>query len=776
VTEPRGGTIGALRSTFEHAAVGVAHVALDGRFLRVNRKLCDILGYTNEELLQKRFQELTYGDDLATDLELLRRAVGGEIATFAMEKRYIRGNGEIIWADLTVSVVRDAAHRPQYCVSIITDITPRKRIEDALRESEERLGLALDAGKLGSWSLDLTSESFEISDHGKALFGLLPDAAFTYGTLLSMIHPADVEAKVAAVQQSVTSGSDYEFELRTIWPDGSLHWIMARGRPIYDGDGRPLRMAGVFLDTTERNRAREELEQRNDTLEAHYAAIFEHTTAGLLLFSVTKDDRFVYDAVNPAHEKATGRTAAELVGKTAYDLFPRELSDRLYERYRRCRDTRTPITYEDTYPYPAGTQIVQATVVPIVNGEGQVTKLLVSAHDLTERKATEEALRQSQKMEAIGLLTGGVAHDFNNLLTSVLGNLELVMRQSTDQTVRRLLDRARQGAERGAKLTQQLLAFARKQRLERKAVDLNRVIAGMTDMLRATIGATIRIETLPGKELWPAMVDVNQLDLAILNLAINARDAMPNGGVLSIKAENMRVAREGHPAELAIGDYVMISLADNGLGMSEEVRAKAFEPFFTTKQAGRGSGLGLSQVYGIARQLGGGVEINSRPGGGTTVRLYLPRTEQEAAQEPFRVSETIDRSKHHPARILVVDDDAGVREFVVSGLASFGYEVIEAVDGEHALDILGRDAAIDLLLIDYAMPEMNGAELLYQVRRQRPHLKALFITGYAPDALVDGEIDGAAVVRKPFKLAELVATLRAVLSDGAVTHALRGRP
>src|SRR5215469_5617073 len=372
VTEPRGGTIGALRSTFEHAAVGVAHVALDGRFLRVNRKLCDILGYKNEELLQKRFQELTYGDDLATDLELLRRAVGGEIATFAMEKRYIRGNGEIIWADLSVSIVRDAADRPQYCVSIITDITPRKRIEDALRESEQRLGLALDAGKLGSWSLDLTSESFEISDHGKALFGLLPGAALTYGTLLSMIHPADVEAKVAAVQQSVTSGNDYEFELRTIWPDGSLHWMMARGRPIYDGEGRPLRMVGVFLDTTERNQAREELEQRNDTLEAHYAAIFQHTTAGLILFSVTKDDRFVYDAVNPAHEKATGRTAAELIGKTAYDLFPRELSDRLYERYRRCRDTRTPITYEDTYPYPAGTQIVQATVVPIVNGEGQV--------------------------------------------------------------------------------------------------------------------------------------------------------------------------------------------------------------------------------------------------------------------------------------------------------------------------------------------------------------------------------------------------------------------
>jgi PAS domain S-box-containing protein len=797
VAQHRGGTLGALRSTFDHAPVGVAHVALDGRFLHVNRKLCDILGYPRAELLRRRFQELTYRDDLEPDLALLGRAIAGEIATFSIEKRYIRGDGALIWAELTVSVVRDAADRAQYCISIISDITARKRTEEALRESEQRLGLALEAGKLGSWSLDLDSQAFTLSERGKALFGLSPDAELAYSTVLSMIHPDDRRSTLAAVERSVAGGSDYEVEYRVIWPDGSVHWVMARGHPIYDGDRRPLRVVGALLDTTERNQAREELQLLNDTLErrvrqrtrelqnevdertraeeaqrasdARYAAVFEHTAAGLILLSVTPDDRFVYEAVNPSHEKASGRTAADVIGKTPHDVFPRELGDRLAARFRRCRDTGVPISYEDTYPYPIGARINQSTAVPIRDADGCIAKILISTHDLTERKATEEALRQSQKLEAIGLLTGGVAHDFNNLLTSVLGNLELMARRSVDPAFRRLLDGATRAAQRGAKLTEQLLAFARKQRLERKAIDLDRLVAGMTEMLVSTIGATIRIETAPGQGLWPAMVDVNQLELVILNLAINARDAMPSGGVLSIGTENLRVSRDGRPAGLAIGDYIVLSLADNGTGMSEEVKAKAFEPFFTTKQVGRGSGLGLSQVYGIVRQLGGGVDIDSRPGGGTTVRVYLPRAAR-APQEPRGTGERVDLSPPQSARILVVDDDGGVREFVASCLTSFGYDVIEAVDAKHALDIVGRDGGIDLVLIDYAMPEMNGAELLYQVRRQRPQLKALFITGYAPDAFIDDEIDGVAVLRKPFKLAELSSRLRAALGDVPAAH------
>jgi PAS domain S-box-containing protein len=506
---------------FEHAPVGLAHVALDGRILRVNRKLCDFLGYTRDELKRQRVHDITYRDDLRPDLVLAGRAIAGEITTYRIEKRYIRGNGEIAWADITVSLLRDARDRPQYFMSIVSDITARKRAEEALRKSEQQLALTL-----------------------------------------------------------------------------------------------------------------EKLQQCNDTLKACYAAVFEHTTAALVLLSITPDDRFVYEAVSSAYERTSGRKAAEFLGKTHYDLFPHDLADRLVEHFRLCRDMGAPIPYEDAFPYPAGTHMIQATVIPIRGAGGRITKILVSKHDLTERMATEEARRQSQKMEALELLTGEVAHDFSNLLTVIQSNLQLMARRADNSTFRQLLDGATGAAERGAKLTRQLLDFTRRQRLERQPIDLNRLVAGMTDLLLSTIGATIRIETLPGKELWPAMVDANQLELVILNLAINARDAMPNGGVLSIKVENVHISRGGQPRNLAAGDYVMLSLADNGTGMSEEVKARAFEPFFTTKPVGRGSGLGLSQVYGIALQLGGSVEIDSRLGMGTTVRVYLPRAEQPSPREP----------------------------------------------------------------------------------------------------------------------------------------------
>jgi CheY-like chemotaxis protein len=366
-------------------------------------------------------------------------------------------------------------------------------------------------------------------------------------------------------------------------------------------------------------------------------------------------------------------------------------------------------------------------------------------------------------MEAIGQLTGGVAHDFNNLLTAVLGNLELLTQRLSGPQHIALIDAAMRAADRGAKLTQQLLAFARRQRLEPKPADLNHLVLGMRDMLVSTIGATIRIETALSPGLWPAMLDVNQTELMLLNLAINARDAMPEGGTLTIASGQLSVGpKERRPGELAPGDYVLLSVADSGTGMCDEVRERAFEPFFTTKEVGMGSGLGLSQVYGIARQLGGGVEIESQTGAGTVVRVFLPRADvalAAAEDVPAAAAEPVGPGS---ARILVVDDDPEVRELVVSCLASFGYAAVDAPDARRALDIID-EAPPDLLLVDFAMPEMNGAELVRRARRDRPRLKAMFMTGYAQTAPFDGEIDGIAVLRKPFKLRELAAKLDAAL-------------
>jgi PAS domain S-box-containing protein len=660
-----------------------------------------------------------------------------------------------------------------------------------LNDSERRLKLALEAGKIGSWQLDLVTGVLEACKQCKAHYGLDADADFTYPWLLSLVHPADRGIRQRALREALLNGGEYACEYRARWADGSVHWLSARGQVVEDEAGRPLRVIGVLFDVTERKRREEELRRVNVGLEksmrlrmrqleseveeraraqaaeraseARYAAVFQHTSAGIILLNVTPDGRFIYEAVNPTHERLTGVPAVEYVGLTSYDLFPRDLADRLVGHYRRAVETGAPFSYEETFPYRAGTRVLQGTAVPIRDADGVITKVVISTHDLTERKRVEEAQRQGQKMEAIGQLTGGVAHDFNNLLTAVLGNLELLTQRLSGPQHIALIDAAMRAADRGAKLTQQLLAFARRQRLEPKPADLNHLVLGMRDMLVSTIGATIRIETALSPGLWPAMLDVNQTELMLLNLAINARDAMPEGGTLTIASGQLSVGpKERRPGELAPGDYVLLSVADSGTGMCDEVRERAFEPFFTTKEVGMGSGLGLSQVYGIARQLGGGVEIESQTGAGTVVRVFLPRADvalAAAEDVPAAAAEPVGPGS---ARILVVDDDPEVRELVVSCLASFGYAAVDAPDARRALDIID-EAPPDLLLVDFAMPEMNGAELVRRARRDRPRLKAMFMTGYAQTAPFDGEIDGIAVLRKPFKLRELAAKLDAAL-------------
>jgi len=719
-----------LRATFEQAALGLAHVALDGRWLRVNAKLCDIMGYSREEIVRLTFQDLTHPDDLDENLALKQRLIDGEIPTYHMEKRYIRKDGATIWANLTVSLVRDGEGRPHFFFSVVEDITERKKAQEALRESEQRLSIALEAGRLGSWELDLLGGSFTASDTCKAYFGREPTADFTFEDLQSAVHGDDEPVVRQTLARAIATGKDCQIEFRNLWPDGSTHWIQLRGQAVLDGAARPMRMVGVVLDVTEGRRAEEGLHRLNEILEervrertrqleseiderrraeealraseARYAAVFEHTTASILLLSVEPGDRFVCEAVNPTHLRATGRTLAEYLGTTAYDLYPHELAERITARYRQCIASGGPVIYEDAFDYPTGKRVMQGTVVAIRDADGRVGKLLISTRDITEQKQAEEALRQSQKMEAIGQLTGGVAHDFNNLLTALLGNLERLAARVTGAKEVEFLQGAMQAAQRGAKLTEQLLAFARKQHLQLESIRLDRLITGIRNMLEITIGATVRIEIILGDDLWPALVDANQIELVILNLAINARDAMPAGGVLTIRAENRGAV--GSDSR----DYVVLSVGDTGLGMTEEVRMRAFEPFFTTKEPGKGSGLGLSQVYGIVRQLGGHVEIDSAPAKGTTIRVYLPRA-AKASAEPVHEAAPPSVADDARAKILVVDDDRHVRDLVVSCLVDSGHEVVAAPDGQAALDLLSKGLAVDLLVTDFAMPERRRA-------------------------------------------------------------------
>jgi signal transduction histidine kinase len=386
------------------------------------------------------------------------------------------------------------------------------------------------------------------------------------------------------------------------------------------------------------------------------------------------------------------------------------------------------------------------------------------SEQMSERERAEAALRQAQRAEAVGQLTGGVAHDFNNLLTVLIGNIELIQNSATsDPKLTERLRAMRAAAERGAVLTGHLLAFARRQPLLPRAVDLNAVVTGMQDLLESAVGHRVQIETRLEPGLWAAMVDPTQIELVILNLVINARDAMPNGGIVTIQTDNCRRDAPARPEEPAAGDYVVVKVIDVGTGMTPEVQAKAFEPFFTTKPPGAGSGLGLSQVFGTARQLGGDVQIDSFPGKGTTVSVFLPRAVARAERSSVRPAEPDEQRASH-AVVLAVDDDAAVRTTTADILKGLGYGVLQADSGEAALELLDQEGMIDVLLTDVVMTGMSGPELARRARQSQPRLPIVFISGYADPASIAMDVLLHPLVRKPFRPAELRCQIEAALA------------
>ena len=514
---------------------------------------------------------------------------------------------------------------------------------------------------------------------------------------------------------------------------------------------------------------------------------------------------------NPGAERLTGWREDEVLGKTA-DFFytPEERARGVPEqemkraaRNGRAADDRQHLRKDGTRFFASG------LMMPLRNGGGRLLGYLKVLRDRTlehqarealergvaertaelaatnrqllaqieERERVEAALRQMQRLEAVGQLTSGVAHDFNNLLTVISGNIGILERAleapGVDPRLRQRLGYMKDAATRGAKLTAQLLAFSRRQRLESRAVDLNGIVAGMRGLLQSSMGGSIQLTMKLQPCLWPALVDPTQIELVILNLAINARDASPVGGELIVETANVSLREPAsRPEEPCPGDYVMVAVTDHGSGMAPEVLARAFEPFFTTKEVGKGSGLGLAQVYGFAKQSGGGVRIDTRVGAGTSIKVYLPRAAGDVIEPesppPAPVSE---RSGQMRRCILLVDDDTDVREVTAAILAERGYEVIEAGSGGAALDVLDREGArLDLMLMDYAMPGMNGSEVAREAHAKLPSLPVLFLTGYA-DFSAFKEVGDDCIVSKPFREEDLLARVAAIIGAGAQERA-----
>ena len=477
---------------------------------------------------------------------------------------------------------------------------------------------------------------------------------------------------------------------------------------------------------------------------------------------------------NPGAERIKGYKREEIIGQHFSRFYAeQDQADRVPQRALETAARTGKHEMEGWRVRKDGTLFWASVVINAIHdSNGQVIGFAKVTRDLTERKAAEERLQQSQKMESIGQLTGGVAHDFNNLLTVIIGNLEAISRHLQDdgpdvERLSRSADNALRGARRAESLTQRLLAFSRQQPLEPKSVDVGRLITGMSDLLRRTLGEQIAVETVLAGGLWRALADPNQLEVAILNLAVNARDAMPKGGKLTIETANVHLDERyaAAQAEVLPGQYVMVAVTDNGVGMPADVKAKAFDPFFTTKDIGHGTGLGLSQVYGFVKQSRGHVKIYSEVGEGTTIKIYLPR---HAFQSDDTAEELVTPLLSVKGRetILVVEDDEDVRSYSTDTLRDLGYSVLEASSGRAALQLLESHPEVAVLFTDVGLPGgMNGRQLVEEAKKTYPNLKVLFTTGYARNAIVhDGRLDpGVELLTKPFTQAGLGEKLRDII-------------
>jgi PAS domain S-box-containing protein len=672
------------------------------------------------------------------------------------------------------------------------ETTARLSAERALRASEERLEYALGASDtIGTWDWDIPNDRVVADVRFAKLYGVARDKAAAGAPIadfFTAIHPEDLDAVEKAIAAVLKDGGIFSQEYRLVQADGGYRWVIAEGRPTLAPDGTPLRFPGVSFDITERKNAEAALRDSEERLRAITNSIDQ------MIWSTTPDG--YHDYYNQRWYDFTGVPSGSTDGEGWAGMFHPEDQDRAWSVWRHSLDTGDPYHIEYRLRHRSGKyRWVLGRAQAVRNDDGEITRWFGSCTDIqdivdarevlarsreeleqevrerTDRLMEAEAqLRQAQKMEAVGQLTGGVAHDFNNMLAVILGAMNLLERRLArgDTDLGRYIEAAKDGANRAAALTQRLLAFSRRQPLQPQVIEPNRMVAGMSELMTRALGEQVKVETVLAAGLWRINADVSQLENAILNLAVNGRDAMPDGGRLTVETANTFIAEDyAQEHSMAVGQYVMIAVTDTGTGMSNDTLANAFDPFFTTKEVGKGSGLGLSQVFGFVRQSGGHVKIYSELGHGTTVKLYLPRHYGEAeANEKSPASGELARGLRGEL-VLVVEDDERVRHFSVEALRELGYEVAAASSGAAAIALLEAGMKPSLLFTDVVMPEMTGRELAVLALEKVAGLRVLYTTGYTRNAVVhNGVLDpGTHLLQKPFSLEQLAQKVRHVI-DG----------
>ena len=680
---------------------------------------------------------------------------------------FFRLSGEAFPVEYWVHpIYRGGVHEGAICTFI--DISARRASQEALAESEAQFRTLAQAMPNHVWTSAPDGSLDWFNDRTYDYSGMARGSLDGQGWV-AMVHPDDVPIAGERWAAALASGAAYETEFRLRRADGAWRWHLARAVALRGADGDIARWIGTNTDIQDQKTTAEALARLNETLAERVA---EQAAQRDRLWQTSRDLLAVLDtvgtfkAVNPAWTTVLGWTPEELVETDHRRLVHPED----WAREQATAHLPRPLpTHENRVLCKSGDYRWISWVASTENALVYATGRDVTAQKEAEAQLeqAQDALRQSQKMEAVGQLTGGIAHDFNNMLAVVIGSLDLLGRRlGSDERSRRYVDAASEGARRAANLTQRLLSFARQQPLEPKPTDVNKLVSGMSDLLGHSIGADVRLETVLAGGLWRAEIDPNQLENVILNLVVNARDAMPDGGRLTIETQNAHLDERYAATHdgVAPGQYVMLAVTDTGSGMPEAVIAKAFDPFFTTKAVGKGTGLGLSQVYGFIKQSGGHVKIYSEPGHGTTVKIYLARLHGAAADE---ISTAPPLAAVAGARetILVVEDELGVRAFTTEALTELGYTVLAAPDGATALRLLDSHPEVDLLFTDVVMPDMNGRKLADEALARRPGLKVLFTTGYTRNAVVhNGVLDReVALIGKPFTVTALAEKVRKVL-------------
>jgi PAS domain S-box-containing protein len=731
----------------------------------INGGLADWLERPRSELLGLHAREVMGPDAFAHREPMIRAALAGErqffVADFehpgrgllAAQTQYIPWNG----ADGAVTGL----------VVIVQDVTEQRVAERALKESEARFKRIANSAPVLMWVTRKDRTRDFVNDGYMDYLGT-EDREFARSyDWRDGIHPDDLERITAESVAGEASGKTFTLEGRFRRGDGSYRWLRSTSSPRFGPDGELVGFIGVASDITVAKEAEIELRRQVDERtrelaesDARFRALFDAVLEVLCL--LTPDGTIV--EMNSKEAPWRSANANEAIGKKIWDAptlqaYPQH-KPLIKDAVKKAAKGELFTTQAAMERTGAPTAWLDVAVQPINGPDGKVKYLLFEARDITELRAAQEQLRQSQKMEALGQLTGGIAHDFNNLLTVVVGGLDVVTRRVEDEKLKRYAVNALTAAERGARLTGQLLAFSRVQRLEVRPVEVGPLIQNMRPLLRNVLGPGIAKEYDLDEIDLPVMADPTQLEVAILNLAINARDAMPEGGLLKLATHAVRIAGD---SELADGDYVVLTISDTGTGMDEEVASRAFEPFFTTKEIGKGTGLGLSMVYGMARQSGGTARIESTPGEGTAIKLFFKAASAKNSAAAANVDESERGKLVRSASILVIDDDPDVRAFIAEALAEEGFRVRDCGDGRKGLEEFASDRP-DLVVLDFVMPAMSGAEVASRMLGEAPEQKILFVSGYSETDAIKAIAPKSPLLSKPFRSEALCRAVRNALS------------